>query len=155
MNVHANDLIAASVCGVLMASGVAQDSIEHFPISAGLSGAVIAAVRSTKGPITGASMLKGTSSILAGAAGAIFVAPVVCSEVFGWKTIQAIVFGHFFFGLIGSTLVDLVIDKRTMIAGGIANEAMKRWLGNPACPVPTATPTTVTTTTPTTPDAKS
>jgi hypothetical protein len=79
-----------------------------------------------------ASRLRWVSSVIAGVASAIFISPVFCNRVLGWESIQLLAFGSLLFGLIGSTLVDVLLQRREKVAKILIDKSIAKWVEDTA-----------------------
>jgi hypothetical protein len=136
-NAESTTLLTMSFSGVMFASSSgAAGPIELFPISAGITGAVLAVMRGRNETEGAANRLRWVSSVLAGVAAAIFVSPVFCNRVLGWESVQLLAFGSLLFGLLGSTLVDVIIQRREKFSRLLIDKSFSRWAADTAAADP-------------------
>lgn len=135
-------LAAVAAPAVLFAAGDPGSALSILPVSAGLSGAVVAALKAQlappaakpgDAPQTGpgrlASLLKFTATAGSGATAAVFGGPGVMWLV-GTTAIPAAMLIHFLTGLLGSTLCDAVLAAGPSV-GDWAVGVGKRFLNIP------------------------
>jgi hypothetical protein len=130
-------LLTTSFAGIMFAAVGGPDPIQLFPISAGITGAVLAVMRGQGEAKGAAGRLRWVSSVIAGVAAAIFVSPVFCNRVLGWESVQLLAFGSLLFGLIGSTLVDVLLQRRERVAKILIDKSIEQWVKDTAANDPT------------------
>jgi hypothetical protein len=116
----ANGFGAEAACGLvagvpLLAAAGDPAAIELVPVSAGLSGAIVAAVLLHRNGATGRWQLLSTLAV--GALSSIWLGPAAV-ELSGVGNRVAMVV-HFLAGLLGLTLCDLILANRVGIARAV------------------------------------
>lgn len=131
-------LVASS--SAVMLAATSSGNFEVLPLSAGISASMISVFRgrSLAEPATrmqlGLSFMSGVSSV-------IFIAPVFCKHILSIIhhdiDIETRTFVYLVFGLIGSTLIDLILERRKKVSETIAESLFKNWRKEQLnCPVP-------------------
>jgi hypothetical protein len=133
----AGAVVVAGLNGAAIAGGPAA-ALDLFPVSAGISGAILAGLQALRPSNPGEGLNRegwyhAVSTVLSGAAAAIFIVPAAC----GWAGIdewRTVVFAHLVGGLVGSTLVDQILARRADIVARV----LRHWTDNPPATVPPA-----------------
>lgn len=137
----ADTIIGITTAGIptILAAAAIPDALELLPISAGLSGAVVAAMKThlIGGPpdMKHPGRLHWLSVVISGAAASVFVAPAL-ADVMGWHAVRWQILTHFIVGLLGSSLCDLVLGNGQRLSKAIVAKLM----GTPAIEPPKAEP---------------
>jgi hypothetical protein len=118
VSVHPADIAVIALC----AAPVVAVGPEFSPLSAGLLGAVLASMRKSSFADATASLGKATiaagrwlATLLSGAAATVFGSPAICANA-GIEAGHTMALVYFAVGLVGSTIVDLVISRDRAIA---------------------------------------
>jgi hypothetical protein len=121
MHLHPADL---AVIAMVAAPAVAVGGpIEFNPVTVGIMGAVIASMRKNSAQLEEAMQTwrkatvaagKWVTTLLSGASATVFGSPAICASVGLEGHVATLT--YFGVGLIGSTLVDLVISRDKLIA---------------------------------------
>ena len=126
---EANNL-SATLMGCLLFGTTANDQIfETMPISACFTGAMLAGIRMAsnqdrKDGVDRVPKYRWAMPIISGVATGIFAGPFIM-DMIGLGSFHFRIFGYFLMGMIGSTLVDTVLDKREAIAAWIIRKGIK------------------------------
>jgi uncharacterized membrane protein YeaQ/YmgE (transglycosylase-associated protein family) len=112
--------------GPLLAAAAIDDASRGpsvLPIAAGITGAFVAGIRSRPGSEPQShSRFEWASIIISGVAAALFVGPVITKHIIGVEATEIAAFVNFVVGLIGSTLVDLILARGKAISGWLMNK---------------------------------
>ena len=131
-------LVASS--SAMMLAATSSGSFEVLPLSAGISASMISVFRgrSLAEPATrmqlGLSFMSGVSAVL-------FIAPAFCKHVLTVVhheiDIETRTCVYLVFGLIGSALIDFILERRKKFSETIAQRLFKNWkIEQLNCPVP-------------------
>lgn len=117
MNAAAGEALVAitapGIPAVLLAAADPGVALDLLPVSAGLSGAVVATM---KAHLLGVQVenpggrWRWVGTVMSGAAAAIFVSPFL-ADLVALHAIRAAIFLHFVVGLLGSSLCDLILAQ--------------------------------------------
>jgi hypothetical protein len=132
----AGGLLTATIAGTLLTAAGAPDHLmETIPVSAGITGALLAGLKSRQQePAT--QRYQWVISVISGVATAIFCGPVLTANVLGFTSVPAVTFAYFVLGLLGSTLVDVVIENRLLISTWLIRRGVSKISDPPiVCPV--------------------
>jgi hypothetical protein len=122
-------LFSSLMAGTIIASADVYSPIEVFPLSAGVSGAMLSVLRGRSQKDPKENRVQIISSFLCGVTASLFIAPAVVqhalSPMFGPATLATKTLVHLFIGLSGTTIIDWFLDHRKAMTAA----AVKKVLG--------------------------
>lgn len=122
MSIHPADIVVIAIAAAPVVA--AGGPIEFNPVSAGILGAVIASMRKNTADLQVATQnwkaavvtaAKWLTTLLSGASATVFGSPAICANA-GIDPGHTAVLVYFGVGLIGSTIVDLIMSRDKAIA---------------------------------------
>jgi len=122
--------LVASSSAIMLATSASSNPFDVLPLSAGVSASMISVFRgrSLKEPATRMQL---ALSFMSGVSSVLFIAPMFCKHVLSivWPEmdVETRTFIYLVFGLIGSTLIDLILEKRKKMSENIAETLFKNW----------------------------
>jgi hypothetical protein len=127
-------IMSSLISGTLIAAAGPDITVELFPISAGISGAMLSIMRGRTQRDFNSTRMQVVSSFLCGVAAALFIAPMVTGHVLpvvlGKPDFATRTFVHLLMGLMGTYCIDEILEyrKRLTAAGAkkIFGENLKK-----------------------------
>ncbi len=130
-------MAVTSPAAIMLADAAAQApaaALEIIPVSAGLSGAIVCALKmhlgvktAEKAAVTG-NVWRFITTAGSGAAATIFTSPWLVSTI-GFVSVPSSMFVHFVIGLIGSALCDKILGIAPTISDWVVDLAKKTAFG--------------------------
>ncbi len=111
--------------------------LDVYPISAGLSGAMASVfwTKTKKDPNTPRAQM--ILSFVTGLCCVLFAAPFVLTAVLPAPALETRVFSYFISGLIGSQVIDILMENQRKLAErAVSRTALRNWLVDPTPPPP-------------------
>ncbi len=146
-----NLTIFTGMVGATLLSSTTANPVELFPLSAGITGAMLSVWLSQRdGQLANRSQI--ALSFVAGVASALFIAPMFANHlipaILPPPDLSSKAFIHLVVGLIGSTAIDMFWEKRRKILDKAEGKIVAHWMGNvvtlsEASPKEAAKPTTL------------
>lgn len=124
--------MAAMINCMIVASGDPDHLMETIPVSAGITGSLLAGLKSRQSD--GSNRYQWVVAVISGVATAIFCGPMLASNVLGFTSVKSITFLYFILGLLGSTFVDLVIENRLIITNWFIRKSASNIVDPPIPP---------------------
>lgn len=118
--------------GATLLSTTSSNPVELFPMSAGITGALLSAWLSIRDGQS-ANRSQVALSFVSGVSAALFLSPVLVNHVIPAflppPDISSRVVTHLVIGLLGSTIIDKLWDMRKRIVDTAARKTAARWMG--------------------------